>query len=289
MKIVATADLHYDIERSREPARQLAAEICRLDADALLILGDVAGRDAGILSECLRLFDGFKGRKFLVAGNHDIWTDPGGNSLTRLEHELPDLCRQAGFHFLDMQPAAIGNIGLVGSIGWYDYSFRPAHLGIPLRFYRAKIAPGAAARLPGFDDLLADTSDIPEEAFAIGTRWMDAEHVRLGMSDIDFCHRLIERLASHLEQVASHCQKIVVGLHHLPFAEMVPPSDRPSWAFASAFLGSEMFGELLVDQPKVCSILCGHSHHPDRLRRGHIDCINVGCTYREKRYEIIEM
>ncbi|HOW70312.1 MAG TPA: metallophosphoesterase [Phycisphaerae bacterium] len=289
MRIVATADLHYDITRSREPTRLIAEEICGLEADALLVLGDVAGRDSGIVLEALRLFDRFRGRKFFVAGNHDIWTGPGGDSLDKLERELPAICRQAGFHPLDVEPAVLGHVGLVGSIGWYDFSYRPRQLGIPLRFYEAKIAPGAADRLPGFQHLLADRSDVPEAAFSIGTRWMDGEHTRLKMSDVEFCQRLVDRLSRHLTEVAGQCDPIVVGMHHVPFAELVPATDTPSWAFAGAFLGSDRFGRALLGQPEVRMLVCGHSHRLDRLRCGHIQCINVGCTYLAKRYEVLDL
>ncbi len=289
MRIVATADLHYDIARSREPTLRLADEVCDLEADALLIVGDVAGRDPGLTLECLRLFDRFRGSKFFVAGNHDIWTDPGGDSLRRLEEELPNVCREADFQSLDAEPAVLGSVGIVGSIGWYDFSFRPARLGIPLRFYREKIAPGAAARLPAYQHLVEDRSDIPEPAFQIGTRWMDGEHARLPMSDVDFCHRLLDRLEDHLARVERIAERILVGLHHVPLWRMVPYAERPGWAFASAFLGSELFGELLLDHPQVCYAVCGHSHKPDRLQHAHVECVNVGSTYMAKRYEVIEL
>jgi len=289
MKIVATADLHYDIARSRQPALDVADEICRLDADGLLLLGDIAGRDLCILRECLHLFDRFAGRKFFVAGNHDIWTNPGEDSLGRLNVELPRVCREMGFHPLDLEPAVLGNVGLVGSMGWYDFSFRPKHLNIPLRFYEHKIAPGAAARMEDYAHLVEDRSDIPAEAMRIGTRWMDGVHARLPMSDQAFCDRLLTRLREHLAHVSGLCERIVVGLHHLPFREMVPPTERPSWAFASAYLGSELFGQMMLQHPKIAYTLCGHSHKPDRLTRDHIECINIGSTYLAKRYEIIEL
>lgn len=289
MKLAVTADLHYDIARSVEPARRLAAQICELDSDVLLVLGDVGGRDVGIVREGLRLFDGFRGRKFFVAGNHDIWTDPGEDSLDRLERVLPEICEETGFHNLDMSPAVVDGVGLVGSMGWYDYSFRPERLGIPLRFYEAKIAPGAAARLEGYEHLLADMSDVPESAMRVGTRWMDGEYVRLPMSDVDFCRRLLDRAAAHLREVNGSCRLIVFGTHHLPFRELVPHHDHPGWAFGSAFLGSTRFGDLLLARPRVRYVFCGHTHRPRRVRIGHIECIDVGCTYVAKRYEVIEV
>lgn len=289
MKLVVTADLHYNIARSVEPTRRIAGEICGLRADALLVLGDVGGRDPGIVRDCLGLFDRFEGRKLFVAGNHDLWTRPDEDSFERFDRVLPEVCRDAGFHPLDAEPTIVDGVGLVGSIGWYDFSFRPVRLGIPLRFYQAKVAPGAASRLPGYDHLLRDTSDVPESALRISARWMDAEHVHLPISDIEFCHLLAERLGRHLDQVSPECPVIVVGMHHLPFRELVPHSDQPNWAFASAFMGSEMFGEVIRSQPKVHHLFCGHSHRRVRVRCGQTECIDVGCTYVTKRYETLEL
>ena len=289
MRLVVTADLHYDIIRSMEPARKIAEEICGLEADALLVLGDVGGRDASIVRDGLRLFDSFNGSRFFIAGNHDIWTDPGEDSLDRLERVLPQICRETGFHDLGTAPAVVDGVGLAGSIGWYDYSFRPEHLAIPIRFYEAKIAPGAASRREGYAHLVADLSDVPESAMNIGTRWMDGEYVRLPMSDADFCRRLLDRAAAHLRQLEQDCRTMVFGIHHLPFREMLPPQRTPAWAFGSAFLGSARFGELLLTCPKVRYVFCGHTHRTERLRVGHIECIDVGCTYVAKRYEVVEV
>ncbi|GMU24561.1 MAG: hypothetical protein AMXMBFR13_46350 [Phycisphaerae bacterium] len=289
MKLVITADLHYDITRSREPARAIADEICSLSADVLLVLGDIAGRDLAIVREALGLFDRFRGRKLFVAGNHDVWTEPGGDSLARFDTLLPALCREAGFHPLDVEPLLIDDVGLVGSMGWYDYSFRPQQLGIPLRFYEEKVAPGAACRLERYAHLVADRSDIPEAALGMGTRWMDGEHVRLGMSDTAFCARLLDRFRQNLAAMAQCSQRIIAATHHVPFRELVPFNANPGWAFAGAFLGSEAFGEALLAEPKVTHAYCGHSHSPGHLRRGYFQCINVGCTYVAKRYEILEI
>ena len=44
----------------------------------------------------------------------------------------------------------MGDVGFAGSLGWYDYSFAQASLGIPRRFYEAKVSPGVAERLGEF-------------------------------------------------------------------------------------------------------------------------------------------
>ena len=287
VKLIVTADLHYDIVRSREPTRALADHISTLDADALFILGDVAGRDVGIVEECLHLFDRFAGRKFFIAGNHDLWVDPQGDSLHRLEVELPRICEGVGFENLDQAPAIVNGVGIVGSVGWYDYRFRAEWLNIPTRFYEHKLAPGVADRMSEYRHLLDDRSDVPPESLQMGTRWMDGEHVRMDLSDQAFCDRLLQRFREHLDWAAARCERIVVGLHHLPFAELVPQSDDPRWAFACAFMGSPTFGEAILRHPQVSHVYCGHSHRGMCLHKGHVRAVNVGCTYADKVFDVL--
>jgi len=288
MRLIVTADLHYDIARSVAPTEALASRLSGERADGLVIVGDACGRDPDILRRCLRLFDRFAGQVFYVAGNHDLWTD-GEDSLRRYERDLADICAECGVWYLDAKPWIRGGVALVGSIGWYDYTFRRASLRIPLRFYRHKLAPGAAEALSDYRHLLDRRDDVPPESLAVGTRWLDGVHVRLPMTDLEFTRRLHERLAAHLSRAAECAERIVVAMHHLPFARMVHVSGRAAWDFANAFMGSEIFGELLLSVPQVRYVVCGHTHRPLRTRAGRIECINVGCTYAAKRYEVIEL
>src|SRR5207249_2041551 len=60
-------------------------------------------------------------------GNHDIWVesdDPRGDSLQVYREHLPRLCREHGFHYLDVGPMFLPDgPALAGSINWYDYSW----------------------------------------------------------------------------------------------------------------------------------------------------------------------
>jgi predicted phosphohydrolase len=288
MRLIVTADLHYNIVRSMAPTRRLAAEVCKEAADALIIVGDTCGKDVSILGECLRLFDGFRGRRMLVAGNHDLWTD-GADSLVRYERELLEVCRECGVHYLDDGPLVLEGVGFVGSVGWYDYTYRSAKLGVPLRFYQAKMGPGAAANLPDFWHLVMDHEDVSREALGIATQWMDGQFVHLPFSDLDFTRILVEKLERHLGEVSERCDQIVAAIHHIPFAEILDPKKSPMWQFGNAFMGSELFGDLLLEWPKVRHVFCGHSHQVRRMQVRHISVTNVGCTYIRKRYEVVDI
>ena len=290
MKLIVTADLHYDNPRSRQAALDVAARIADEAPDVLVLAGDTAGADLGVFAEALRLFEPVRARKLLVPGNHCLWTRPGEGSLDRYRRVLPEVCGQAGFTVLDHEPVVIDGVGLAGSIGWYDYRFADAALGIPLEFYRAKVSPGAAAYLGGYEDLLAvHEAALTPALRSLGMRWMDGQHVRLPIDDEAFVAQLADRLAAQLDELCRRVDRIAVFMHHLPFAELVP-SGRPSrLAFAAAYMGSPRLGQVLLDCPALRTVYCGHSHWPARCRVGHVEAINIGSTYVEKRYEVLEL
>lgn len=288
--ILATCDLHYNIARSRAPAKAVAQEAILRGGDALVLVGDTAGADLRSMRDALRLFADFPGRKLLVPGNHCLWCMGKEDSLARYHDTLPRLASEEGFILLDHEPQTIGDVGLVGSVGWYDFSFRDRDLAVPLPFYRAKVSPGAAAYYGEHAALLDEFGDtLTEEHRGLTARWMDGVHVRLPMSDEEFADQLADTLALQLSQLAPRVERIVAFLHHLPFSQLVPRGRPPRFAFAAAYMGSARLGEVLLAEPKVSHVLCGHSHWPGRLRVGHIEAISIGSTYTEKMLEVVKV
>jgi len=291
MRVLITADLHYDILRSREPTEALAARACKAGGDALVLVGDIAGADVSVLRDCLALFAGFGGRKLFVPGNHDLWRLEGESSLHRYRHVLPAVAAEEGFVMLDHAPQTLGGVGLVGSVGWYDYSFRDESLGLPHAFYEHKVAPGAAAYYDDEYGHLIDScrGDLTSEQMDITARWMDGVWVRLGMSDAAFAGQLADRLAAQLADLAGRTRRILAFIHHLPFREQVPRDRPPRFAFAAAFMGAERLGQALLAEPKVTHVFSGHSHWPDRRRIGHVQAVNIGSTYVDKQLEVLDL
>ncbi|MBN1556082.1 MAG: metallophosphoesterase [Phycisphaerae bacterium] len=290
MKILITADLHYDVRRSRAPAEELAGRVGDMRADALVLLGDSAGADLDVLRQCLRMFADFPGRKLLVPGNHCLWCHREETSLQRYEQLIPAAAKEEGFSVLDHEPAILGDTALVGSIGWYDYSLREESLNIPIEFYREKISPGAAKYYGGYDELLAKYADVlGERQYALGARWMDGWRCRLGMTDEEFLRRLLDTLETQLTDCAVRAERVIVFLHHLPYATLVPKNRPDHFAFAAAYMGSERLGELLLRYEKITDVYCAHSHWPGRIRVGNMNVVNIGSTYRWKNLEILEV
>jgi len=289
MRIIVTSDLHYNIARSKAPTRGLAREVCKLGGDILILAGDTASTDLSVLDEVFGLFESFSGERLAIAGNHELWTLGGADSLLRYENELAEVCSRNGVHYLDREPFRAGGLAVVGNVGWYDFTFRSSVLNVPLRFYQHKVAPGAAARLDEHRHLLGDNGDVPEALRQLGTRWMDGVRVKLPVSDIAFTAMLAAKLRQHLEDVSESADRIIAAIHHLPLADLVPHSVIPNWEFATGFMGSELFGEVLFDFDKVSHVFCGHSHRQRRCKKRHLTCCSIGSTYREKQYEVLDV
>ncbi|MCK4623785.1 MAG: metallophosphoesterase [Phycisphaerae bacterium] len=292
MRILVTADLHYDIRRSRSSVETLAERVCRTDADAIMLVGDTAGAEHQPLQDCLGLFADFTGRKFIVPGNHCLWCLPGENSIQRYEQIIPAIAAKAGFAVLDHEPAIIDGLGLVGSVGWYDYSYRDEALGIPLAFYRAKVSPGAAARFGEYRELIEEFREqLSDRHFDITVRWMDGLRMQMEMSDEEFLDYVLGRLRGQLAafEEDSQIRQVVAFVHHLPFRQLVPTGRPAKFTFAAAYLGSDKIGDTLRTCPKVTHVFCGHSHWPGKCRIGKIDVVNIGSTYTHKNLEVLDL
>jgi len=265
MKIVLTADLHYGLrEDGDESARALASSICREGGDVLVLCGDNAGPPLKNYIDCLLLFKDFPGKKLAIAGNHDLWVNNGApyDSCDMYAIILPEIYGRCGFHGLDHAPLVVGDVGLVGTVGWYDYTFREPALDIPMEMYARKI----------LDD---------------GTIWMDAKYIRWKFTDPEFTELTIAKMREHIAIVEPQCEHIVSVFHHLPFENMVLRKASRAWSFANAFMGSVTYGEEMLKHPKIEYAYCGHTHVPGAFQNGRIKCVNIGANYHAKRSEVL--
>ena len=294
MRLLVTADLHYNHPKSRALAEDLIDELNRAGGDVLLVVGDTAVADGDSLERCLGRFR-FAGPKLFVPGHPELWTLAGADapdaSYRLLTDDLPRRVRALGWHWLQGEPfRAGGGVGFVGSVGWYDYAFAPPELGIPRRFYEHKVSPGAAERLSEYAPLFREGGGghVPPAARAVVARWNDAKFVKLGRSDDAFLGELLASLRAQLESVRD-LPHVVAAVHHLPFGELLPPPRNAQWDFAKAFLGSPRIGELLLEFPNVRSVYCGHSHFAAEATVGHVRAVNIGSGYRAKTFKAVDL
>jgi len=286
MRLLATADLHYNHPKSRPVAEDVIERMNRAGGDGVLLVGDTAAADGDALEQCLSRFR-ISGPKLFVAGNHELWTH-GPDSYWLFKEDLPRRVRALGWQWLQDEPFVAGDAAVVGSVGWYDYSFAQEGLGIPRRFYEHKVSPGVAARFEEYAALRPDDADVTPAAREVMTRWNDGRFVKLHRGDEAFLDELLAQLRSQLEPLSS-VPRVVAAIHHLPFRELLPPAGNNAWDFAKAYLGSGRIGELLGEFSNVREALCGHSHLPGEVEVGRVRATNIGSGYRWKRWVTVEL
>lgn len=242
MRICCLGDIHYYGQRSDlELLTQRIESVCG-SADAMVVVGDLTS--SGRLDHMREVLEAVRDAAggilvLVVPGNHDIYVawdevERGVNSLLKLSI-FNSLVENIGCIALMKKPFIIDNVGFVGSIGWYDYSFAPQWLNLPLDTYR-------------------------EKAFGLSI-WADREFVKLPFSDEEFTITLLERFEEHIREVYSAVEKIVAVMHHVPFRELVHYKLIPEWDYFSTFMGSESFGHVIKKYDKVKLVLYGHSHN----------------------------
>lgn len=287
MRLITTADLHYNHPHSRHLADDLIDKINAIrEMDALLLIGDTAAPAGDYLERCLSKFR-FTGPKLFVPGNHELWTRDG-DSHQLLADDLPRRIRALGWQWLQTDPFISKKCAILGTLGWYDYSFIDADLGIPRRFYESKISPGLASLSPQHAHLMPAADDVQPHARQLLARWNDGRFVRLDRPDEQFLSELLAQLEGQLRSVAA-IPHVLVACHHLPFSQLLPDATGYQWRFARAFLGSRRIGQLLLQFPNVRQVLCGHSHFPAEQQIEHIRATNIGAGYRIKTYTELEL
>jgi Icc-related predicted phosphoesterase len=285
MRVLATTDLHFNHPTSHRLAEDVIAQMNRAGGDVLLLAGDTGVADGKYLEQCLSQFH-FAGPKLFLCGNHELWT-ARDDSYRLFTDELPARIEAMGWQWLETRPLLAPGVAIVGTMGWYDYSFASPLLNIPKRFYQAKLSPGAAKYF-GREDLFEGHDDVPPHTLEIMARWNDAKHVKLHRTDEQFVEELLAKLSKQLDEVAG-VAKVVVATHLLPFRELLPPSHSLQWEFTKAYLGSRRLGDVILRHKNVTHTICGHSHLAAEATIQHVKAINIGSTYKWKTFRAIEV
>jgi Icc-related predicted phosphoesterase len=250
-RILFVSDLHTDVMKGNAATIEAFAELCQerqSEYDVLAIGGDLSPRIQEI-ERTLRLFSDIDVVKVFVAGNHDLWIprrvyskalytqgrDAAETTSMRRFEELEGVCNDAGFHNLDYDMIVINDLGLVGTLGWYDYSFANPGMNIPIEAYEKKELCGTGI-------------------------WNDGRYVHLGCSDIEFTRQLNKKLRKRIERVKElGAIRLAAFTHMVPFRELqrFPVENRSS--FFDAYGGNYELGQILVDDHIEYSF-SGHTH-----------------------------
>jgi predicted MPP superfamily phosphohydrolase len=234
-----TSDWHYGITPlwKLEPLLQ---NLATAKPDAVIIVGDngtTMKRSRQVLALARASLDCPIG---LIAGNHDLWDEPGQGEPSRrlFEHDWPALARDLNLVWLENGVLRLGTTAVTGSIGWYDYSRRP----------------------PEGHPLLKDWDPVKLGAVK-GHYNNDGNYVFWSYTDPEFSDLVggeLERRLAALEADAD-VERVIVATHVPAFAEQMVslPEDSP---LADTYFGNFTLGERLVRYPKVTHVVSGHTH-----------------------------
>ncbi len=255
MKIAAISDLHVlPDDGDRELLESIKQRVGEIAPDVFVIAGDISDR-LSVLDDTLAQLYIDTCANLYVAGNHDIWFEdeksPG--SLEKYSKHVGEICSKNGFIHLPDFHYINGNTAFVGSIGWYDYSFRRPELEIPLEHYEKKEYRGAV--------------------------WYDLFKIDWGYNDIEATDLFNRKLEYDLKTLPSNISQIVYVSHHLPFRDLTIYKDRLPWDFHSAFMGAQSTGKILENDSRVILSISGHSHIRNLVSIGGITAITVPLGY----------
>ena len=243
MRLALTSDLH--VEHHPEVVPLIAERVRAMAPDVLIVAGDVSHK-LETLEATLAALQKAAPHLVFVAGNHDLWTQPGApSSRVRYEEEIPAACARAGAHAIGRAPVEIDGVVFCGVTGWYDYSLRNRDLDAT--FTRADYERGAWGRLRW-----NDTARVV---------WPDDDGRELDAPAI--CDRQVAALEAQLSDAGT--RPTVVVTHHLPFVGLVTSRGELPWDFINGFMGSERLGEVMLRAANVRAGVCGHTHFRKRV------------------------
>ena len=264
MKIFAIADIHIE-GKNKYIAYQLPDIISKQNYskdDVLIIAGDISPY-LGSLHNYLSLFKEIQINKLFVAGNHDIWVDKRGDSKDKYYNQLKDAVLNAGFYYLDSNPVIINEIGFIGNIGWYDYSFKQNNLYLPdnynlVRRKNNKIIKWADLNDEDYSEKILYSKI--NQRYQVLTSWNDRIYINWEYRDKEFTDICLNKIKNDFDLINPYVKEIVFISHHIHFYECIVQKKIPEWDFNNAFMGCKAIGDIIKANQKVSTIIFGHSH-----------------------------
>lgn len=255
MRIAAISDIHIRPDGSDTGLlEEIHKQVEEISPDVFIIAGDISDK-IRVIEETLSMLQIAGSKNLYVAGNHDVWFEDelGLNSLEKYSKSIGNACEKAGFIHLPDTPIIIDEFAFVGSLGWYDYSFRQPELEIPEDTYAEKHW---------------------QEYY-----WRDYYSIDWSYSDYEFTELLNSKLQYDLDTLPGVVKSIVYVSHHLPFQALTLYKNTLPWDFFSAFMGAESTGQILLNDERIKLSVSGHSHIRKLVSIGNLTAITVPVGY----------
>lgn len=279
MKIAWATDIHLDFLRNETDdslVRSAFLEpLSSSGADCVVISGDVSL--ASMLEDHLKLFDEIVQRPvYFVLGNHDFY----GSRFDTVRSKVGLICgASTNLRYLSLQKEALNltpGLSLVGHDGWYDAYYGSPFTGGLVMSDWIQIQDFSEHVYHSIRGISVDAPNII--SVAREASFLAAEHVY------------------HLSSKAARKSKNVMIVTHVPpFPEVHSQGGKGSHDAAIPWYTSKLMGDaiarLALENPEVSfTVLCGHSHHKIRVKKGkNVECFVGGSEYGEPTFTMIEV
>ncbi len=223
MKIGFVSDVHIDINADYDLVSLITENIIENNIDVLVIAGDISESYNSTIDFVDKLTEKSGVKIYFVPGNHDMWSE---------EQNTPEIYENFAKHGACLIGKTIDlteNLSLIGDIGWYDYSFGSKEF---------------------------TQQDFKKKNYAERT-WQDSLNIDWKKSDKEIARFFCDNLAEKLEKLKD--KNVIVATHFLSHEKFLVPVEREVWRYFNAFLGSEMYKELM-EKYRVKYAVMGHVH-----------------------------
>lgn len=273
MRLAVTSDLHYDPRGDLTPperVRALARRIAGERPDAVVLAGDLA-HGLAAFDACVACFEDVGAPVAVLAGNHDVWRDEetktGSEALW--SRRLREVTQARGAHWLEDAPLRVGDVAVVGTMAWYDYSaMDPTVRATP------------------------EQAEIMKRMFNNDAAWIDWPWTDRALAR-SLGDAMMLRLAA---VVADETVRAVAVVTHVPVleAQMERRPDDSRWGFSNAYFGNLTLGARVMGAAKLRAVVSGHTHAARRatlaaVDGGAVDVRVIGSDYGAPAYVIVEV
>ena len=263
MKIIITSDLHYEKLSSIPRIKVMVEEIKQENPDAVILAGDL-GEGDDTFEKCLELFQGLDCPVGVIAGNHDLWCFYSQFDSEELWSQVfPSITKEMGFIWMENENIYLDNIAIVGSINWYDYSYKnPEYELSPTSF---------------FDKFHKEN-------------WSDGQYMKWDRTNVEFANEVVDGFMRRVDE-AETMDNItdIVAVSHVPFFREQSyglPNDNK---IGDSFFYNTRAGELLTYYNKVKYVVSGHTHRGRSRQIGDLHLMTVDSDYGYPKYIMIEI
>ena len=271
LRIAFISDLHYAHSRGKYYLDYVVDAMNDIvKPDFIVLGGDISDTVGGFRQVLATVSNGCrKACVSVVAGNHDLWycnwyspwdndPMPEHSSDDIFFKQIPDICRDTGCIYLEDEPEVLDEYntwGMVGTIGWYDYSSKYPYEPFPNKFYKK------------------NKSNYNNDGRFIQSKYDDEK-----LSE--WC---LQGLKRDIERIYDKVDNIIVCTHVPVFKENVyykPHTGHGvSWNLGCAYFYNLTLGEYIKTLSKVQVVVAGHTHRRFANKVGSILSLVSGSDY----------